>query len=149
MTWLTISALCSVFLNHITELYSILSSFIIMVSSSSCAAITMGMSVSVYPTNIRAMATSFIFTCGRIGGLIGANFVSLLLEHQCTLIFNMSAVFLISKLQNCLLLPITKFVSYHRGINLYSFNVFTFNLIYRLCRSISVDKKYHKSDQTG
>lgn len=97
--WLVISALCSFGLNYITELYSILSVFIISVSCSLVAAITMGMSVSVYSTNVRAMATSFVFMCGRIGGLMGANFVSLLLEYQCTMIFNLCGVFVISKLQ--------------------------------------------------
>lgn len=57
----------------------------------------MGMSVSLYPTNIRATATCFIFMFGRIGGLTGANLVGALLEHNCTQIFNIYTLLSLSK----------------------------------------------------
>lgn len=101
VTWLTISTGCCLALNYLTEFYAIVSAFIIFVSSSLCASITMGMSVTVFPTQVRAMATCFIFMCGRVGGLFGANFVAILLEHHCSLIFNISAALIFSKCAQC------------------------------------------------
>lgn len=80
-----------------TEFYLIVIAFITFLSSSLCASITLGMSVSLYPTNIRATATCFIFMFGRIGGLTGANLVGALLEHNCTQIFNIYALLSLSK----------------------------------------------------
>lgn len=53
-----------------------------------CASIVSAISVSLFPTNVRAMATCFIFMFGRIGGLSGGNLVGALIETNCTAIFN-------------------------------------------------------------
>lgn len=78
-------------LNLLTEFYSIVIAFITFLSSSLCAAIVSAISVSLYPTQIRAMATCFIFMFGRIGGLAGGNLVGVLVENNCNLIFNVFA----------------------------------------------------------
>ena len=78
-------------LNLLTEFYSIVIAFITFLSSSLCAAIVSAISVSLYPTHIRAMATCFIFMFGRIGGLAGGNLVGVLVENNCNLIFNVFA----------------------------------------------------------
>ncbi|XP_055303779.1 uncharacterized protein LOC129569193 [Sitodiplosis mosellana] len=86
--WLIISAACSVALNFITEFYTIVATFITFQSCSICATITSAISVGLFPTNVRAMATCFIYAFGRIGGLVGTNLVGVLVEHNCNLIFN-------------------------------------------------------------
>lgn len=43
--------------------------------------------VTLYPIHCRAMATSFILTCGRLGSVAGSNFVGLLLDVECSGIF--------------------------------------------------------------
>lgn len=90
--WIIVSALSAFALNFITQFYAIVIAFVTFVSSSLCAAIVSAISVSLYPTNYRAMATCFIFMFGRIGGLAGGNLISALVEHQCNTIFNMYGV---------------------------------------------------------
>ncbi|XP_031628518.1 synaptic vesicle glycoprotein 2C-like isoform X2 [Contarinia nasturtii] len=90
-TWIIISSIAALAINFLTHFYSIVITFITFVSSSLCAAIVSAISVSLYPTNIRAMATCFIFMFGRIGGLAGGNLIGVLLEHNCSLIFNVFA----------------------------------------------------------
>lgn len=119
-TWLTLSTLCCAALNYITEFYSIVIAFVAFLSSSLCAAIISAISVSLFPTNIRAMATCFIYMFGRfvfsrnlrsiyemkqilnlnlcrVGGLVGGNLVGLLVENNCSMIFYVFAVLSISK----------------------------------------------------
>lgn len=87
-SWIIISALCSVALNFLTQFHTIIIAFVIFLSSSLCASIVSAISVSLFPTNIRAMATCFIFMFGRIGGLAGGNLVGVLVENNCSTIFN-------------------------------------------------------------
>lgn len=74
-------------LNFFTEFYSIVTAFIAFTSCSLCAAIVSAISVSLYPTNVRAMATCFIYMFGRVGGLAGGNLIGFLLENNCNVIF--------------------------------------------------------------
>lgn len=57
----------------------------------------MAVAVNLYPTQYRAMATSFILMCGRLGGVAGSNIVGLLLEESCSLIFYLFSGVLISE----------------------------------------------------
>ncbi|XP_031628665.1 synaptic vesicle glycoprotein 2B-like [Contarinia nasturtii] len=86
--WLVLSATCSVALNVLTDFYSIVGTFITFQSCCICATIISAISVSLFPTNVRAMATCFIYMFGRIGGLVGTNLVGVMVEHDCSLIFN-------------------------------------------------------------
>lgn len=74
-------------LNFLTEFYSILIAFITFTSSSLCAAIVSAISVNLYPTNVRAMATCFIYMFGRVGGLAGGNLIGFFVENHCNSIF--------------------------------------------------------------
>lgn len=67
-------------------------------SASLCAAIIGAISVNLYPTKIRAMATCFIFMFGRIGGLVGSNLIGVFLEDSCSSIFYVFSALTISKL---------------------------------------------------
>lgn len=95
--WIIISAACSVALNFLTEFYTIVIAFITFVSSSLCAAIISAISVSLYPTNVRAMATCFIFMFGRIGGLAGGNLIGIFVENNCSIIFYVFGVLSLGK----------------------------------------------------
>lgn len=96
-SWIVVSTCCAVALNYLTRFYVIVCAFVAFLSCSLCAAITIGMSVTLYPTHVRATAACFIYMFGRIGGLIGTNLVAVLIEHSCTMIFYIYAVILISK----------------------------------------------------
>lgn len=85
--WLIVSCVCSVALNYLTQFHTIVVAFIIFLSSSLCASIVSAISVSLFPTNVRAMATCFIFMFGRVGGLSGGNLVGALIETNCSVIF--------------------------------------------------------------
>lgn len=68
---------------------------IIFTSCAACAAIVSAISVSLFTTNIRAMATCCIYMFGRLGGVVGSNLVGLLLDNNCTTIFYTHAILLI------------------------------------------------------
>lgn len=96
--WIILSGVCSVLLNYLTQFHAIVIAFITFLSSSLCAAIIGAISVSLFPTNVRAMATCFIFMFGRIGGLVGGNLVGLLVETKCNVIFNVFFVLSLGRL---------------------------------------------------
>lgn len=98
--WIILSAVSAFALNFLTQFYAIVIAFVAFVSSSLCAAIVSAISVSLYPTNIRAMATCFIFMFGRIGGLAGGNLIGALVENRCNTIFNMYGVLSIGMWNN-------------------------------------------------
>lgn len=98
--WLSISAGCSISLVFLTEFYSILVAFITFMSASLFASIIGAISVNLYPTKIRAMATCFIFMFGRIGGLAGSNLIGVFLENSCSSIFYVFSALTISKLSS-------------------------------------------------
>lgn len=126
-SWIIISSICAVALSLLTEFYSIVIAFVIFLSSSLCAAIVSAISVSLYPTNIRAMATCFIFMFGRIGGLAGGNLVGVLVENNCNLIFNVFAGLSFSKSCSYNLYVSIKFSPfYHHLINIFTVCAFVF-----------------------
>lgn len=52
--------------------------------------------VDLYPTNSRAMAICISLMMGRLGSVVGANIVGLLLDNYCQLAFSMTGTILIS-----------------------------------------------------
>lgn len=83
-------------LNFVNEFYWIVACFVAFLSCCVCANVVMAVAVNLFPTNYRAMATSFILMCGRIGGVIGSNIVGVLLENFCPWIFYLFAGIIIS-----------------------------------------------------
>lgn len=47
----------------------------------------MAYTVTLYPTNCRAVATSFIVMSGRLGSAFGAFLLGIFLEHNCNGMF--------------------------------------------------------------
>lgn len=96
--WLILSTVACILINFVTGYLASVISFSVFSSSGLAANIVMAVAVNLYPTQYRAMATSFILMCGRIGGVVGANIVGLLLESYCTSIFYFGGFFLACKL---------------------------------------------------
>lgn len=94
---LTISTIAGVLINYITDFHWLFASFILFLMSCLVAIVVMAVAVSLYPTQYRATATSFIFMCGRLGGVAGTNIVGLLLENNCPMIFYLLSGVLISE----------------------------------------------------
>lgn len=61
--------------------------FVTFTSSGLCAAIVSAISVNLYPTNVRAMATCFIYMFARVGGLAGGNLIGFLIKNHCNVIY--------------------------------------------------------------
>lgn len=70
----------------------------LFLSAGLCAGIISAISVALFPTNYRAMATCLILMFGRIGAVGGSNFVGLLLDVNCDLIFYLYSALILSKL---------------------------------------------------
>lgn len=93
--WLILSSLSSIGIVYLTEYYLDVVAIIVFTSCSACASIVSAISVNLFTTNIRAMATCCIFMFGRLGGFVGSNLVAQMLENNCTTIFYIYAVLLI------------------------------------------------------
>lgn len=85
--WLTIVSAASVTLNFVNEFYAIVISDVVFISVIVCNNFVTAFVVTLYPIHCRAMATSFILTCGRLGSVVGSNFVGFLLNVACNGIF--------------------------------------------------------------
>ncbi|XP_031628109.1 synaptic vesicle glycoprotein 2B-like [Contarinia nasturtii] len=94
--WIVISSSCCLAINFFTDFKAIVSSFILFVSSCSCANIVMSVAVNLYPTQYKGMASATILMFGRLGGFFGSNLVGVLLSTMCTMIFYANGTLLIS-----------------------------------------------------
>lgn len=86
-----------ILLNFLEGFYPIFLAFVTFLSCALVANVVMAVSVSLYPTQYRATATSFIFMCGRLGGVMGSNLVGILLVSNCEVIFYSFSAVLIGK----------------------------------------------------
>lgn len=96
-TWLIISMGCGILMDFVDNFYVIVICLVAFVCCGVCSTIIMSVAVNSYPTNYRAMATSFIMLCGRVGSVTGSNFIGLVLQNHCPLIFYVFGGVLISK----------------------------------------------------
>lgn len=95
VVWLLISMCSAISINILTDVNLSITLFIIFMSCAVCASQVMAIAVSLFPTNYRSMAVSFIAMSGRIGGAAGSNIVGFLLEDHCTWIFYLASAALI------------------------------------------------------
>lgn len=95
--WITLASAASVALNFTNDFYAIVISYIVFMSVVVCFNIITAHAVTLYPIHCRAMATSFILTCGRLGSTLGSNFIGILLDVECNSIFYTFAATLTSK----------------------------------------------------
>lgn len=95
---MTISMVAGILLNFLESFYVIFLDFVIFLSCILVSNFVMAVAISLYPTQYRATATSFIFMCGRLGGAMGSNIVGFLLARNCEMIFYSFSVILFSKL---------------------------------------------------
>lgn len=92
-----VSMAAGYYLTYVTGFYPIFVVFNIFLSCCTVANIVMAVAVNLYPIQYRAMATSFVFMCGRIGGVAGSNIVAMMLENNCDMIFYVFSAVLVSK----------------------------------------------------
>lgn len=92
-----LASAASVALNFISDFYAIVITYIVFMSVVVCVNIITAYAVTLYPINCRAVATSFVLMCGRLGSVLGSNFIGLLLDTHCNAIFYMFAATLTSK----------------------------------------------------
>lgn len=85
--WLSISAVVCALIALIEHFYIMVICFMLFLSAGLCAGIISAISVELFPTNYRAMATCLILMLGRVGAVGGSNFVSSLLHVNCELMF--------------------------------------------------------------
>lgn len=94
---MTISMVAGILLNYLEGFYPIFLDFVIFLSCVLVTNVVMAVSIGLYPTQYRATATSFIYMCGRLGGVLGSNLVGILLVNNCEMIFYSFSVILFSK----------------------------------------------------
>lgn len=96
-SWLFTSMVCGILLNFVDNFYLTVIFYVVFMCSAICSSIIMAVAVNLYPTNCRAMATSFIMLFGRLGSANGSSVIGLMLPHHCTMIFYVFGGVFISK----------------------------------------------------
>lgn len=61
--------------------------YIVLINSCLVTPIVGSVTVSLYPTNLRAMAVNMSMMIGHIGASLGANFVGVMLKDNCEITF--------------------------------------------------------------
>ncbi|XP_053686953.1 synaptic vesicle glycoprotein 2B-like [Sabethes cyaneus] len=70
--------------------------YVILLTCGYCINVVNAVTVDLFPTNLRAMAVCISLMFGRLGSVVGANIVGMLLDTQCELTFWISGVSLIA-----------------------------------------------------
>ncbi|XP_058116262.1 synaptic vesicle glycoprotein 2B-like [Anopheles ziemanni] len=69
--------------------------YLILLTCGFCISVVNACTVDLFPTNLRAMAVCISLMFGRLGSVVGANIVGILLDSHCELTFWISGVSLI------------------------------------------------------
>lgn len=80
----------------IPQFYVMAICFMIFLSCGLCGGIISAISIAIFPTNIRAMATCMILMLGRLGAVAGSNFIGIMLNGHCELIFYLYGILILS-----------------------------------------------------
>lgn len=70
--------------------------YLILLTCGFCVSVVNACTVDLFPTNLRAMAVCISLMFGRLGSVVGANIVGILLDSHCELTFWISGVSLIA-----------------------------------------------------
>ncbi|XP_058813431.1 synaptic vesicle glycoprotein 2B-like [Topomyia yanbarensis] len=70
--------------------------YVILLTCGYCINVVNAVTVDLFPTNLRAMAVCISLMFGRLGSVVGANLVGVLLDTHCDLTFWISGISLIS-----------------------------------------------------
>lgn len=89
--------MASVLLTFLTGFYAIVFSYVVLLSVLVCFNLQTAYTVTLYPVNCRAVATSFILMVGRAGSVFGGNFIGIMLNNECNAIYYTIAGALASK----------------------------------------------------
>uniref|UniRef100_A0A182NCP9 Major facilitator superfamily (MFS) profile domain-containing protein n=1 Tax=Anopheles dirus TaxID=7168 RepID=A0A182NCP9_9DIPT len=69
--------------------------YVILLTCGFCISVVNACTVDLFPTNLRAMAVCISLMFGRLGSVVGANIVGMLLDSHCELTFWISGISLI------------------------------------------------------
>ncbi|XP_055305410.1 synaptic vesicle glycoprotein 2A-like [Sitodiplosis mosellana] len=94
--WLLLCSGFSASISVIPHFYVMAICFMIFLSCGLCGGIISAISITIFPINIRAMATCLILMFGRLGAVGGSNFVGILLNGHCELIFYLYGILILS-----------------------------------------------------
>lgn len=103
--WFVLCGLAGILIPWSENYHVILVLMLIFLTCGCCGSILSAFLVDIYPTNIRAMALCVVLMCGRMGAVIGSNFVSLTIESHCELMFGVFGGILLLSAVVSLILP--------------------------------------------
>ncbi|XP_061399105.1 synaptic vesicle glycoprotein 2B [Musca vetustissima] len=83
LTWLVVSGICVTLLHWTTNFYVIVTLLTFTMSVGNVGGLVSTISMEFFPTNINAMGMCFIMMLGRVGAVLGSNFIGVLLFNYC------------------------------------------------------------------
>lgn len=95
--WLAVAGSVSVALIFLSGVYTIIIGYVVMISITVCFSLLTAYAGTLYPINCRAVATSVIVMCARLGSACGAFVIGVFLKNDCNGMFYTFAVTLSSK----------------------------------------------------
>ncbi|XP_073831689.1 uncharacterized protein [Musca autumnalis] len=87
LIWIVVSCICVTLLHWITNFYLIVTLLTFTMSIGNVGGLVSTISMEFFPTNINAMGMCFIMMIGRLGAVLGSNFIGVLLYNYCDVTF--------------------------------------------------------------
>lgn len=103
--WFVLCGLAGILIPWSQNYHTIIVLILIFLTVGCNGSILSAFLVDIYPTNIRAMALCVVLMFGRMGAVIGSNFVSLTIENHCELMFGVFGGILLLSAAVSLFLP--------------------------------------------
>lgn len=87
VSWLVIGIVCVAVIHWSSNFYVIVVLLTLTMSTGNCGGLVSTISMEFFPTNINAMGMCFIMMIGRLGAVVGSNFLGKLLFNYCDNVF--------------------------------------------------------------
>lgn len=103
--WFVIAGVTGAMIPWSADYYTILILMVLFLTCGVCGSLLSAILVDLFPTNVRAMSLCIVLMLGRVGAVAGSNFVSLMILHQCELMFGMFGFLLLASAFISFMLP--------------------------------------------
>jgi MFS transporter, VNT family, synaptic vesicle glycoprotein 2 len=103
--WFILCGITGALIPWTTDYNTILFLMVIFLTCGVCGSILSAVLVDIFPTNVRAMSLCVVLMMGRMGAVVGSNFVSFMIVKECELMFGLFGGLLLVSALISILLP--------------------------------------------
>jgi MFS transporter, VNT family, synaptic vesicle glycoprotein 2 len=103
--WFVLCGVTGALIPWTSDYNSILFLMLIFLTCGVCGSILSAVLVDLFPTNVRAMSLCVVLMVGRMGAVVGSNFVSFMIVKECEVMFGLFGALLLASAIISVLLP--------------------------------------------